>query len=153
MIHCLKEPLRETPELLRGCVILILQTAVFVFQRESQTLGLLQTSILIAQSTHLVLQRLPQTRLSRHSYLESRQMRLQVRNGIPAKDTMFSLTVQHRASDQTYVCLRVCITPIDESVIGPFLRMLLRRSVGIRVLILPTVHVRVVMSFYVFDRR
>jgi len=79
-------------------------------------------------------------------------MRLQVRNGIPAKDMIFLLTVQHRAFNQTYVCLRVCIAPINESVIGPFLRMLLR-SVGIRVLILPTVHIRVIMSLYVFDRR
>lgn len=58
MIHRLKEPLRETSELLRGCVILILQTTILVFQGETQALGLLQTSILVAQSAHLVLQRL-----------------------------------------------------------------------------------------------
>lgn len=48
---------------------------------------------------------------------------------------------------------RVRVTSIDEPVVGPLLRMLLRRSVGIVVLIFPTVHIRIVMILRVFDRR
>lgn len=65
MIYRVKKPLGETSKLLRSRVTLVLQT-----------------SILVPQTTHFVLQGKPSTSFSGYSQFKGGQMRLQVRHRI-----------------------------------------------------------------------
>lgn len=65
MIYRVKKPLGETSKLLRSRVTLVLQT-----------------SVLVPQTTHFVLQGKPSTSFSGYSQFKGGQMRLQVRHRI-----------------------------------------------------------------------